>query len=269
MNHKYNFITLSATLIFIACSMAGMSFILKIREKQLLGRSGAVMMDSPVLAWQRTSDDMEGEKEGENGVLRAQLTMEQVEDVVKSWNNRKNLLLHNPVEGQLTMEEAIQAGKDWLVEMGYSPKEQESVAPFRIKATLAIGVGESGVGTPLEAYYSMWSLWFSNETISVRLDLNAVTGRVWGAHIALEEGVFSDDDGEADLERFVELAGLQPEENVVMVATQYNQITIPIEGNNLSAQRMQYQLVDDYFETGGRISEYNGTQYRYYQLFSP
>lgn len=268
MNHKYNFITFSAALIFIACSMAGMSFILKIREKQLLGRSGEVAMDSPVLAWQRTSDNMEGEKEGENGILRPQLTMEQVEDVVISWNGRKNLFLHNPVVGQLTMEEAIQAGTDWLVEMGYSRKEQESEKPFRIKATLAIGVGESGVGTPLEAYYSMWSLWFLNETISVRLDLNAVTGKVWGAQIALAEGVFADDDGEADLERFIELAGLQPEANIVMADTRYNQITIPIEGNNLSAQRMQYQLVEsDYFETGGRISEKNGTQYRYYQLF--
>ena len=267
MNHKYNVITLSATLIFIACSMAGMSFILKMREKQLLGRSGKVIMDSPVLAWQRTSDNIEGGKEGENGVFRPQLTMEQVENVVISWNSRKNLLLHNPVEGQLTMEEAIQAGKDWLMEMGYSQKEQESGEPFRIKATLAV---ENGVGTPLEAYYSMWSLWFLNETISIRLDLNAVTGRVWGAQITLEEGVFSDDDGEADLKRFVELAGLQLEANIIMVDMQYNKITIPIEGNNLYAQRMQCQLVEsDYFETGGRTSENKATQYRSYQLFSP
>lgn len=258
MNHKYTFITLFAALIFIVGSMAGMSFILRTREKQLLGQSGGVMMNSPVLAWQRTleDDDREGEKAGENDILRPQLTMEQMEDAIRSWNDRKGEILHNPVEGQLSMEEAVAAGEEWLVKMGFWKADNADAEVYNVKATLSMGYTDTNAApkTQLEPYYSFWTIQFANENKYAILYLNAVTGEVWGAEINLYDGgVFSIQTLYENLELFVELAGFQASEQVTVANQQSNQTILAIEGSSLCAKATQYSLAiaeAGYYETG-------------------
>lgn len=48
--YKYTFITLFLALVFMVCSMAGMNFIIKIREKQLLTEAGEAEIEAPVCA---------------------------------------------------------------------------------------------------------------------------------------------------------------------------------------------------------------------------
>ena len=46
--YKYTFLTMFLALVFIFGSMAGMNFILYIREDRLLSESGMVVVESPV-----------------------------------------------------------------------------------------------------------------------------------------------------------------------------------------------------------------------------
>lgn len=75
-------------------------------------------MDSPVRAWQEWE---EGELTGtdENWEQdRYVLTAKQMQEAVTSWNNRSKEMIHEPVDGQISMEEAIQAGEHWFTAMG-------------------------------------------------------------------------------------------------------------------------------------------------------
>ncbi|MCM1187111.1 MAG: hypothetical protein NC251_10615 [Lachnoclostridium sp.] len=252
MKNKYTILTLLASFAFIAGSMAGMNFILRIEEEQLLKGSGEILIESPVLAWQGYGNGAD-EKEKDADSKMPILTMEQIEDAVKCWNNRKGEILHNPVEGQLSMEEAVQAGEDWLAKTGFVKEEKTGGEVFKVKATLGMGYMDASAKTQLEPYYSFWTIKFANENQYIILYLNAVTGGVWGAEINLYEGTFSS----RALYEFVESAGFQASEQMVAVNPQANQTIIEIEESNLCAKATQYSLAiaeTGYYEIGQNSS---------------
>lgn len=238
MKHKYTLLTLLAAFAFIVGSMAGMNFILDIREAHLLKGSGEVVMESPILAWQGYGDSAEDKPEEDVGAVRQALTIEQIEDAVKSWNSRRGVILHNPVEGQISMEEAIAAGKEWLVKMGIWEEGQNSA----VKATLGVGARETNtMKVQLESYYSFWTLQFASENGSchIILYLNAITGGVWGAEITMDNPLENRDYG--SLELFVELAGLQPswEAGITEDIGPKRLTALEIQGSRLYAQKVQ------------------------------
>lgn len=276
MNHKYTFLTLLTAFALIVANMAGMNVILRIREEHLLEESGEVVIESPVLAWQGYGDDAESKKtigaDGENTDSAVPvLTMEQMEDAIRSWNDRKGELLHNPVEGQLSMEEAAAVGEEWMVKMGFWKADKTDAEVYNVKATLSMGYADTNAAAKiqLEPYYSFWTIQFADENKYAILYLNAVTGGVWGAEINLYDGgVFSIQSLYENLELFVELAGFQASGQVAVSSPQSNQTILAIEGSSLCAEATQYSMAiaeAGYYEIGKK-----GTQKSYdkiiYQL---
>lgn len=204
--YKYTLVFLIFAALFILGSMEVMDYILRIRETQLLTESGRVEMESPVRTWESWENNKEGVVSEDIASERNALKIEQMEDAIKSWNSRNSSILHEPVTGQISMEEAIKAGEKWLVEMGIG--EEKDTAAYTINAELGVGVQMEEAGERLEAYYSFWTVKYSSQSISAILYLNAVTGNVWGAEITLYEELpkkMPDD----SLRLFVKLAGLQ------------------------------------------------------------
>ena len=204
--YKYTFVSLIFAAFFIFGSMAAMNHILRIREARLLTESGRVEVESPVRAWE------DWENEEENPVsegMRSEryiLNMQQVEDAIQCWNDRIGMILHDPVEGQISMEEAIIAGEDWLIEMKIG--EDMDAMAYSVNAELGVGGQMEDAGEKLEAYYSFWTVQYSGQSMSAILYINAVTGKVWGAKITS----YVDLPKQLPYERlrlFVELAGLQ------------------------------------------------------------
>ena len=132
---KYTFLMLFLAFCFIFGSMAGMNGILQLRETQLLTESGRAVVESPVRAWS-------GWKENEESVNtyhdKFMLTEEQIADVIECWNSRETELIHNPVQGQISMEEAIQVGENWIAEMGVSKGNEQGtdMLPYSAKQRL-------------------------------------------------------------------------------------------------------------------------------------
>lgn len=71
------------------------------------------MAESPVRQWQEWGDEPDKKEDGE----RYTLTAVQVRDAAERWNKRLGEILHDPVEGQISMEEAVQEGEEWLISM--------------------------------------------------------------------------------------------------------------------------------------------------------
>lgn len=238
--YKYTVVFLIFAAFFIFGSMEVMDYILRLRETQLLTENGRVEMESPVRTWESWENDKEGVVSEDTASERSILKIEQIEDAIKCWNNRNSLILHEPVAGQVSMEDAIRAGEKWLVEMGLG--EEKDVAAYTMKAELGIGVQVEEVGEQLEPYYSFWTVKYSNQSISATLYLNAVTGKVWGAEIMLYEELpkkLHDD----SLRLFVELAGLQvSDDDSVVINSGETRTEIAIKESQLYAQRYSYSM---------------------------
>ena len=238
--YKYTFISLMFAVLFIFGSMAAMNYILRIRETQLLTESGRAEVESPVREWEGWGIGDENVVSGDTDGERYVLTTNQVEEAVKRWNNRTAVTLHDPVAGQISMEEAIENGERWLIEMEIG--EEKDATSFSISAELGVGGQKQDAGERLEAYFSFWTVTYSNQSMSAILYLNAVTGKVWGAEITLYEGLpkkLQDD----RLQLFVEMAGLQVADGTsVVIDSGQTRTEMAIKESRLYAQEHSYSM---------------------------
>ena len=236
--YKYTFVSLIFAAFFIFGSMTAMNYILRISETRLLTESGRVEVESPVRAWE---NDEESSVSEDFRSERYILNMQQVEDAIKCWNKRTNIILHDPVAGQISMEEAIEAGEKWLIEMKIGEEIDEM--SYSINAELGISGPMEYAGEKLEAYYSFWTVQYSSQSMSAILYINAVTEKVWGAEIAS----YDDLQEELPYERlrfFVELAGLQvSDDNSAIIEYGGSKTEIAIKDSRLYAQESIYNTV--------------------------
>ena len=154
--YKYTFLTMFLALAFIFGSMAVMNFILYIREDQFLSESGMAVVESPVRSWQGWGDEPDAKEDGE----RYSLTTVQVRDAVESWNQRLGETLHDPVEGQVSMKEAVREGEEWLISMGIGETQGAEDRLRLVKAALGVGIQKGSSKVQLEPYYSFWTVHF-------------------------------------------------------------------------------------------------------------
>ena len=237
--YKYTVLSLIFTVLFIFGSMAAMNYILRIREMQLLIESGMEEVELPVREWGGWGNSNENVGGADTDGAGYFLTIRQVEEAIKSWNNRAGVTLHNPVAGQISMEEAIENGEEWLNAM--ETGEEMDAASFTISAELGVSGGKEDTGERLEAYFSFWTVTYSNQSMSAILYVNAVTGKVWGADITLYEELqkkWSDD----SLRLFVELAGLQVSDDSVVIDSGETRSEIAIKESRLYAQKHSYDM---------------------------
>lgn len=237
--YKYTFLSLLFAALFIIGSMAATDTILRIRETRLLAERGGIKVESPVREWEGGGNSDESAIGKDTNDKKNSLSMKQVEEAVKSWNNRTGVTLHEQVAGQISMGEAIENGKQWLVGMDIGDGEEE--ISFSISAELGVGRQKEDAGER-EAYFSFWTVTYVNKTMNVVLYLNAVTGNVWGAEIKLyeEQSKKLPDDR---LQLFVELAGLQAADDVpYIIDSEETKTAITIKESQLYAQEQSYDM---------------------------
>ena len=243
-SYKYTILTLFLALVFAFGSMAGVNFILRAKERQLLTERGRAIVETPVRSWQGKESGEDGETEEESDSIGYALTTGQVEDILSCWNNRTGVTVHNPVTGQITMEEAIKEGKKWLVEMEIGENESEGTAAYSVSATLGIATQKVSVGAQSEPYYSFWTVQFSGSSMNAVLYLNAVTGKVWSADITLYEEM-SEEIPYEKLDHFVELSGLQVTNTNITKNQEGTQAMLKIDDSHIFAE-VKFQNAQTY-----------------------
>lgn len=252
--YKYTILTLLLAVVFVFGSMEGMNLILRARERQFLSESGSVIVEAPVRAWESWENDKESSMSEDTDSERYILNTRQIEDAINCWNNRTKTILHDPVAGQISMEQAIGAGEKWLIEMNIG--EEIDTMSYSINAELGVGGQMEDTGEQLEAYYSFWTVHYSSQSVNAILYINAVTGKVWGAEISLYEELPEKmhDDG---LRLFVELAGLQASDDDSVLVEFDSGETIAIKESQLYARKHSYIM---------SIGFENSYKYTVYQL---
>lgn len=181
--HRYGVCTLLLAVFFAFGSIEGMNYVLRVREKELLTEQGKAIVESPVRAW----NDGKGTEDDSISQEKYILTEEQMAEAIHSWNNREIVMIHEPVEGQISMEDAVKAGEKWLTEMGMEERNGQEIqtGSYSIDAKLGVGKRKNDTGKQLEPYYSFWTIQFSDECMNTVVYMNAVTGKVWRAEMRL------------------------------------------------------------------------------------
>lgn len=238
---KYTFITLFLAVAFILGSMAGMDFILRVREKQLLGASGTAAIESPVRAWQQWEDAAAGETDEQAGDEGYVLDIGQIEEVIKSRNHYDEEVIHDPVRGQISIEKAIEAGEKWIAEMGIGASEEMDF----VNAILSTRKQKGELNVQLEPYYSFWTVGFSGQSMHTVLHINAVTGKVWNAEILLADHML-DEPPYKKLRCFSRLAGFTLSDKCfVKVSEEKRRASLEMENSLLYTQMRCYEVAVD------------------------
>lgn len=272
--YQYALLCFSLAALFVFGSMAGMDFILQKRESRLLQERGTEEVESPVAVWQEPQTAGAKEQGEDSEDTLQQLTVEQMEAVISYRANATDEVLHDPVTGQISMEEAFTCGERWLVEMGFLEEKGYSRTLSR-RASLGIRKYRKVSSVPMEPYYSFWTIKFSGENVYAVLSVNAVTGRVWDSEITLYDEMTQKFSWET-LELFTELAGIQADaedyvetmndvntgavltvrDSDLQAQMKYYDTAVTIAGNRSADGEDNYSMIRD----GSTVVEYYGVQ---------
>lgn len=194
----YPFLTILLAAACIVLSMACARTFLKRKETALLNGSGRIEQTAPVSA------ALEKEDGG-----KITLSIEEMEAVVRTWSRRSSMSVHEPVEGQISMNEAVKAVDEWLPKMGFSEGILSGNSTVRSSLNVAKIKGEKT--EILSPDYSFWEVAVNGDKLEGVFYVNAVTGQIWEAVVTLPDEVegLSDD---RLLDAFTRLAGFTPKE---------------------------------------------------------
>lgn len=196
-----------------ALCVVGSSFaaggLLAVRERRLLSGYGVMEAQTPAFFW----EEKEAEDPGTGGEAPQ---MQQVESALRAWQECRGEILHEPMAGQISMEEAFEAARDWIRSMAAKEcfpsgllEEQGRLADEEsLTAVLSMAVGEEKETEPLCSY---WKVNFANPHARIALSVNALTGCVWEAEVVLyeERGELSEAFFRESLTKFLELSGVE------------------------------------------------------------
>lgn len=125
------------------------------------------------------------------------LTDSEIYTVLKLWELDAEEIPHEPKEGQISMEQAIAAGKEGLaffVEQGILPSEfavydktnaylaekSRNITQL-IETSPALKEEDIRSAEELSPFYSYWTVTFSSDQSSATLVINSATGQIWEA----------------------------------------------------------------------------------------
>lgn len=210
----------AVTVLFIFGNRLAAEGLFKNMEHRLLSDMGNLKLETAVeLAdvqttdYETTTDTSSAVSESES-IYQTELTMAKI---ITCWKYSGGEVVHEPMEGQLSMEEAIEMARLWIYKM------LESGSLPQILYNLRSDTGEelmfdSVVAALFASYtnyenirYSSWNVTFICKYGSIELRLNAVTGEVWNADITIvgePEDIYMQIEKE-DLKMFGQLAGMK------------------------------------------------------------
>lgn len=163
--------------------------LLEQRREEFLGRTGEIFIQSPEMPLPS------GEKQEDTAAETAEnvpfqgetLTEDMMAEILTVWESGSREIPHEPEKGQMNMEQAIEAGKEWIAmtaEAGIIPPEAAGEEFEHISARLCTLEAEADIDENLISY---WSMQFITENMEVSLTIHAMSGDVWKAKIRMNE----------------------------------------------------------------------------------
>jgi hypothetical protein len=118
----------------------------------------------------------------DTGQAQVRLSVSKMTEVLRSWEEPGEEIMHEPVTGQLTIEQAIHEAKAGLSYFEGFPLIALLDDAYQTSAYLSYKASRRSTEIPDPAY-SCWTVTFSGRDTSATMVLNAVTGQIWSFSI--------------------------------------------------------------------------------------
>lgn len=127
--------------------------------------------------------------------LKDSLTESELLQLVHNLDQKNEVNLHEPLEGQLTMIQAIDLGKTWLEEFFLSGLVSSGFPTGEYRASCYLWTPETADTDP-ETYpwLSCWTVSLNSQNLTASLTLNAVSGQVLDASVSCSSSVLRPDE---------------------------------------------------------------------------
>ncbi len=152
------------------------------KEAEILAEKGQISIEvSENVAENEGQENQVAQEEFEGKVLSEDV----IAQILAIWEAGGRELPHEPKTGQMNMEQAIKAGREWidtLAEKNYLPTYLSECSFDNTSAALC--TLESKVSID-EALMSYWRIVYAEGDVEIILTLHAVSGQVWKADISM------------------------------------------------------------------------------------
>lgn len=158
------------------------------KQEEFLDRTGQIALQltetSLLLADQSEEAD---EDLTEDTLFQGQsLSEEMMAEVLAVWESGGNELPHEPKKGQINMEQAIDAGRNWITimaECGIVPEELAECDFDKVTARLCTMDAQVDFDDSLLSY---WLVQFTENDVAVSLTVHAASGEIWKAGLSMK-----------------------------------------------------------------------------------
>lgn len=193
---KGKIITISIFLLSLGAVLGGWYLtraLLEQRREAILGRTGEIPLQSAGSSLFSRKDteadenDIAGESSGSEFFQGEAVSEEMMARVLTVWARGGRVLPHEPKQGQMNMEQAIGAGREWIAAMaehGVLLSDSTEGEFNNITARLCTLEGSVDFDEKLVSY---WSMKFIADDMEINLTLHAMSGEIWSASIIMNE----------------------------------------------------------------------------------
>lgn len=162
------------------------------KEAEILAQTGQISMEAPENEdGDESSQDApvtSGEFKGEN------LSEDMMAQILSVWESGGRELLHEPSEGQINMEQAIDIGRDWIGKLSQNNILPAYLSDSDFDNTNAVLCTLDKHVSIDEALISYWRITYVKDDVRINLVIHAVIGQVWSADISMsgDKSLFED-----------------------------------------------------------------------------
>lgn len=151
------------------------------KEAEILAGRGRMMLDIPESDNRKDRNAVQETFEGEA------LSEDVMAEILKVWEAGGRELLHEPLAGQMDMEQAVKAGRGWIGSLAENNILPSCLAEGLFDSTSAVLCTLDGETTLGESLISYWRVIYMKGGVKIILTIHAVSGQVWDADISMRE----------------------------------------------------------------------------------
>lgn len=157
------------------------------KQEEFLDRTGQIALQSTETSLLLADQSEEADEDlTEDTLFQGQsLSEEMMAEVLAVWESGENELPHEPKRGQMNMEQAIDAGRNWITimaERGIVPEELAECDFDKVTARLCTLDAQVDFDDSLLSY---WLVQFTENDVVFNLTVHASSGEIWKANLSM------------------------------------------------------------------------------------
>lgn len=151
------------------------------KEKEMLSVKGQIVLENA------KADGNENNPEVQENFVSQVLSEEQMAEVLTVWESGGREILHEPMAGQMKMEQAIEAGENWITSLAEKQILSADFVDYSFRDTSAVLCTLDSAVSLEESWISYWKITYTGDDVKIVLKIHAATGQVWKADISMNE----------------------------------------------------------------------------------